>query len=108
MTLDGRGAPPRSYVLGAPDVLEQAGALELPPELRRTLEVHTGAGRRVVVFGEAPERCRPIPRTSRRPGSRRARFVLEEKLRSDAAETIEFMREQQVDLKLISATRARP
>ena len=28
--------------------------------------------------------------------------MLEEKLRSDAAETIEFMREQQVDLKLIS------
>jgi cation-transporting P-type ATPase E len=43
VTLDGRGAPQRSYVLGAPDVLEQAGALDLPPELRRTLEIHTGA-----------------------------------------------------------------
>ena len=29
-------------------------------------------------------------------------MVLEERLRDDAAETIEFMREQQVDLKLIS------
>jgi cation-transporting P-type ATPase E len=103
VTLDGRGAPPRSYVLGAPDVLEQAGALELPPELRRTLEVHSGAGRRVVVFGEAPG---PLPADpSNQPPPRleaRALVVLEEKLRSDAAETIEFMREQQVDLKLIS------
>src|SRR5215207_7459158 len=103
VTLDGRGAPPRSYVLGAPDVLEQAGALELPPELRRTLEVHTGAGRRVVVFGEAPGTLPADP--SNQPPPRleaRALVVLEEKLRSDAAETIEFMREQQVDLKLIS------
>jgi magnesium-transporting ATPase (P-type) len=103
VTLDGRGAPPRSYVLGAPDVLEQAGALELPPELRRTLEVHTGAGRRVVVFGEAPGTLPADP--SNQPPPRleaRALVVLEEKLRFDAAETIEFMREQQVDLKLIS------
>ena len=103
VTLDGRGAPPPSYVLGAPDVLEQAGALELPPELRRTLEVHTGAGRRVVVFGEAPGTLPADP--SNQPPPRleaRALVVLEEKLRSDAAETIEFMREQQVDLKLIS------
>jgi cation-transporting P-type ATPase E len=102
VTLDGRGAP-RSYVLGAPDVLEHAGALVLPPELRRTLEVHTGAGRRVVVFGEAPGALPADPSNQPPPPlEARALVVLEEKLRSDAAETIEFMREQQVDLKLIS------
>jgi cation-transporting P-type ATPase E len=103
LTLDGRGATPHSYVLGAPDVLEQAGALELPPELRRTLKVHTGAGRRVVVFGEASGRLPSNPSSQPPPRlEARALVVLEEKLRSDAAETIEFMREQQVDLKLIS------
>src|SRR5215216_727025 len=50
-TLDGRGSP-RSYVMGAPEVLAKAGALELPPALQRTLEEHTAAGRRVVAFGE--------------------------------------------------------
>jgi cation-transporting P-type ATPase E len=103
VTLDGRGAPQRSYVLGAPDVLEQAGALDLPPELRRTLEIHTGAGRRVVAFGEAAAALPSNPATDPPPRlEARALVVLEEKLRSDAAETIEFMREQQVDLKLIS------
>jgi cation-transporting P-type ATPase E len=102
LTLDGRGAA-RSYVLGAPDVLEQAGALELPPELRRTLEVHTGAGRRVVAFGEAPGTLPADP--SREPPPRleaRALVVLEESLRPDAVDTVEFMRAQDVDLKLIS------
>src|ERR671937_2512185 len=33
LTLDGRGTPERSYVLGAPDVLAGAGALQLPPSL---------------------------------------------------------------------------
>jgi cation-transporting P-type ATPase E len=92
-----------TYVLGAPDVLAEAGALDLPPALRAKLEEHTSAGRRVVAFGEAegplpgdpasqpPPRIRPL-----------ALVVLEERLRPDAAETIEFMREQKVDLKLIS------
>src|SRR5215210_7406368 len=52
VTVDGRGSA-RSYVMGAPDVLAQAGALELSPTLQRTLEEHTAAGRRVVAFGEA-------------------------------------------------------
>ncbi len=42
-----------TYVLGAPDVLAEAGALDLPPALRAKLEEHTSAGRRVVAFGEA-------------------------------------------------------
>ena len=51
-----------SYVLGAPDVLSQAGALELPPRLERSLEQHTAAGRRVVAFGES------VGAPARRPG----------------------------------------
>lgn len=96
-------APMISYVLGAPDVLAAAGALTLPPGLARRLEEETAVGRRVVAFGEsvealpadasggAPPRLAPL-----------ALVVLEETLRPDAAETIAFMREAKVDLKLIS------
>jgi magnesium-transporting ATPase (P-type) len=98
-TLDGG----ESYVLGAPDVLAEGGALTLTPELQATLEEHTSAGRRVVAFGtargglpddparQAPPRLEPL-----------ALVVLSESLRPDAIEAIEFMREQDVDLKLIS------
>src|ERR671937_349353 len=95
LTLDGRGNGRASYVLGAPDVLAGAGALELPPALKRTLDQHTAAGRRVVAFGEARG---PLPHD---PGTQppprmdpRALVVLEEQLRSDATDTIEFMRGQ--------------
>ncbi|HMB51669.1 MAG TPA: HAD-IC family P-type ATPase, partial [Thermoanaerobaculia bacterium] len=44
-----------SFVLGAPDVLAEAGALHLPPGLARKLEEETAAGRRVVAFGRSPE-----------------------------------------------------
>src|SRR4051794_39147507 len=47
-----------SYVLGAPDVLGEAGALSLPPGLARVLERETAAGRRVVAFGESSQ---PLP-----------------------------------------------
>jgi cation-transporting P-type ATPase E len=102
VTLDGRGST-RSYVMGAPDVLAQAGALELTPRLERTLEEHTAAGRRVVAFGEASEVLPADPGSEPPPRLEpRALVVLEEQLRPDAAETIEFMRRQRVDLKLIS------
>jgi cation-transporting ATPase E len=92
-----------SYVMGAPDVLAQAGALALPPELQRTLAEHTAAGRRVVAFAEASGRLPDDPASQPPPTlDPRALVVLEETLRGDAAETIEFMRNQQVDLKLIS------
>jgi cation-transporting ATPase E len=92
-----------SYVMGAPDVLTQAGALALPPDLQRTLAEHTAAGRRVVAFGESSGRLPDDPASQPPPAlSPRALVVLEETLRPDAAETIEFMRSQQVDLKLIS------
>jgi cation-transporting P-type ATPase E len=92
-----------SYVLGAPDILQGQGALELPPGLAEKLREETAAGRRVVAFGEAR---RPLPRNPSTESAprleARALVVLEENLRPDAAETIDFMREQSVDLKLIS------
>jgi cation-transporting P-type ATPase E len=102
VTLDGRGSK-SSYVLGAPDVLAEAGALELPPALQSALDMHTSAGRRVVAFGEASGGLPSDPVTQPPPRLEpRALVVLEERLRPDAAETLEFMREQRVDLKLIS------
>ena len=92
-----------TYVMGAPDVLAEAGALALPPELARKLEEETAAGRRVVAFGESAEALPADPTTAAPPRLRPlALVVLEETLRPDAAETIAYMREQEVDLKLIS------
>ncbi|HEY5977236.1 MAG TPA: cation-translocating P-type ATPase [Solirubrobacterales bacterium] len=92
----------RSYVMGAPDILEQSDALTLPPGLQSALDEETAAGRRVVAFGESAD---PLP-DSAPDGPPRlkplALVVLEETLRPDASETIAYMREQQVDLKLIS------
>jgi cation-transporting P-type ATPase E len=99
MTLDGG----RSYVIGAPDVLTGSGALSLPPDLQRTLEEEANAGRRVIAFGEATGGLPSDPASEPPPRLEpRALVVLEETLRSDAKETIEFMRDQEVDLKLIS------
>ena len=92
-----------SYVLGAPDVLAQAGALSLPPGLARKLEEQTAAGRRVVAFGQSsdglPDDAAASPPPRLKP---LALVVLEETLRPDAAETIAFIGEEGVDLKLIS------
>jgi magnesium-transporting ATPase (P-type) len=92
-----------TYVLGAPDVLSNAGAVALPPGLARVLERETAAGRRVVAFGETSE---PLPANPAGQAAPRlapvALIVLEETLRPDAAETVAMMREEDVDLKLIS------
>ena len=92
-----------SYVLGAPDILEQSGALTMTPGLKRKLEQETDAGRRVVAFGESvgalPDEPADNPPPSLKP---MALIVLEETLRPDAAETIASIREEDVDLKLIS------
>ncbi len=89
--------------MGAPDVLTAAGALTLPPDLAHKLEQETAAGRRVVAFGEAsaalPADAAAAPPPALTP---LALVVLEETLRPDAAETIAYMREQEIDLKLIS------
>ena len=92
-----------SWVMGAPDILVQAGALTLPPGLARKLEEETAAGRRVVAFGQSGEALPEDP--ERAPAPRLtpiALVVLEETLRADAAATIAVMREAEVDLKLIS------
>ncbi|MGA8746972.1 MAG: HAD-IC family P-type ATPase [Solirubrobacterales bacterium] len=92
-----------SYVLGAPDVLEEAGAIALPRSLARRLEQETGAGRRVVAFGESRQGLPGDPSAEAPPPLVAiALVVLEETLRPDAAQTIAYMREQGVDLKLIS------
>ena len=102
LTLNGEGAP-RSYVVGAPDILVGSGALTLPPDLQGRLEEEASRGRRVIAFGEAPGGLPRDPANEPPPRLEpRALVVLEETLRPDAAETIEFMREQEVDLKMIS------
>ena len=93
-----------SYVIGAPDVLTRAGALTLPEGLQRALDEHTARrppGDRL--RRGARRRCPPIRPPQPPPALEpRALVVLEETLRPDAAETIAYMRDQQVDLKLIS------
>ena len=106
LTLDG-GGPGQSYVLGAPDVLTEAGALTLPPQLQAALEAHTEAGHRVVAFGAATAPLPGDPAAQPPPKlAPLALIVLEETLRPDAAETIALMRENDVDLKLISGDAA--
>ena len=92
-----------TYVMGAPDILAEAGALSLPPGLALKLEEETLAGRRVVAFGEADGALPDDPAAAPAPPMRAmALVVLEETLRPDAAATIATMRAEEVDLKLIS------
>ena len=93
----------RSQVMGAPDVLEGGGALSLPADLARALERETAKGRRVVAFGDSSEALPASPPQGPPPRlTPLALVVLEETLRPDARETIDLMREEKVDLKLIS------
>ncbi|MDQ3728493.1 MAG: HAD-IC family P-type ATPase, partial [Actinomycetota bacterium] len=104
LTLNGGpGGATASYVMGAPDILIANGSLQLAPNLQASLDEHTAAGRRVVAFAEAPGALPSDPATDPPPRLEpKALVVLEERLRPDAKETIEFMRSQEVDLKLIS------
>ena len=96
-----------TYVLGAPDILAESGALTLPPRLAEKLKQETAAGRRVVAFGETSEALPDDPAANGAPRLQPlALVVLEETLRPDAAETIAYMREEEVDLKLISGDAA--
>src|SRR4051794_12183818 len=105
VSLDGGAGA--TYVMGAPDVLAESGALTLPSRLAAKLEAETAAGRRVVAFGQTSE---PLPGDPAANGAPRiaplALVVLEETLRPDAVETIATMRAQEVDLKLISGDAA--
>jgi cation-transporting ATPase E len=101
------GSSSQTYVLGAPDVLAELGALTLPPRLAQKLAEETAAGRRVVAFGQSTEALTDDPVADGAPRlAPLALVVLEEALRPDAAETIATMRAQQVDLKLISGDAA--
>ena len=92
-----------AFALGAPDILAELGALTLPPGLQGKLDEETARGRRVVAFGRASSQLPSDPGTEPPPRlTPMALIVLEETLRPDAAETIEFMRHEEVDLKLIS------
>ena len=103
----GDGGGPATYVLGAPDILAEAGALNLPPALARKLEEETAAGRRVVAFGSSGGVLPDDPTSTAAPVmAPLALVVLEETLRPDAVETVAFMKEQEVDLKLISGDAA--
>ena len=95
--------PRSTWVLGAPDVLMATGALTLPPGLARRLEEETATGRRVVAFASSPEALPEDPAHAPPPPlTAIALVVLEETLRADAAETIALIRNEEVDLKLIS------
>ncbi|MGN6202991.1 MAG: HAD-IC family P-type ATPase [Solirubrobacterales bacterium] len=106
VALDG-GAGGATYVMGAPDILAETGALTLPSRLAAKLEEETAAGRRVVAFGQTSAALPDDPAASGAPKLEPlALVVLEETLRPDAAETIATMREENVDLKLISGDAA--
>jgi P-type E1-E2 ATPase len=106
VSLDGAGDG-ATYVLGAPDILAEAGALSLPPGLAAKLEEETAAGRRVVAFGQTSEALPDDPAAGPAPRMQPlALVVLEETLRPDAAETIAIMQQEEVDLKLISGDAA--
>ena len=106
VSLDG-GDGGATYLLGAPDILAEAGALSLPPGLAAKLDEETAAGRRVVAFGQTSEALPDDPAAGGAPRMQAlALVVLEETLRPDAAETIAYMREEEVDLKLISGDAA--
>ena len=101
------GGSGATYVMGAPDILAETGALTLPSRLAAKLEEETAAGRRVVAFGETSEALPEDPAAGGAPKlTPLALIVLEETLRPDAAETIATMREENVDLKLISGDAA--
>jgi cation-transporting ATPase E len=105
VSLDGGSGA--TYVMGAPDILAESGALTLPSRLAAKLEEETAAGRRVVAFGQTSEALPDDPAANGAPKlTPLALVVLEETLRPDAAETIATMREENVDLKLISGDAA--
>lgn len=102
LTLDD-GTGPVSLVMGAPDLMIAAGALPLDERMTSRLEQETSRGRRVIAFAQTgaalpesgedgyPENLEPV-----------ALVVLEENLRPGVAETLELIRSEEVDLKLIS------
>jgi len=92
-----------SLVLGAPDLLIESGALTLTGPMATRLEKETALGHRVVALGKCtaplPEKGSDGPPPTLEPVSL---VILEENIRPGVAETLELMRSEDVDLKLIS------
>jgi magnesium-transporting ATPase (P-type) len=102
MTLseDGRR---KTLVLGAPDVMIEAGSLTLDAALASRLEVETGVGRRVVALAESDVALPEEPGGGPPNGLKAvALVVLEENLRPGVSDTLALMRDEDVSLKLIS------
>jgi len=102
LTLDDGGGPV-SLVMGAPDLMVESGALDLAGPLAERLEAETAVGRRVIALAQTSA---PLPGSGAdgHPAGLEpvALVVLEENLRPGVAETLELMRAEEVDLKLIS------
>jgi cation-transporting P-type ATPase E len=88
-----------NLVLGAPELFELAGLA------KRTAE-ESSAGRRVVAFGRAEELPGEVAADAAPPAVALLGIVLiGEKLRPEARETVEFFKQQGVELKVISGDR---
>lgn len=109
LELPGRGgAGSETLIMGAPDVFQDAGSVQLPAELDEKLAAETEVGRRALLFGRATATLPGDPASQPPPATEvLGLIVLEESLRPDALETVEFLRAEEVDLKLISGD-ARP
>ena len=102
LTFD-REQGPQTLVLGAPDVMIDSGVLVLPEAMSARLETETAAGHRVVALAQTTESLPPEPKEGPPAGLEPiALVVLSENLRPGVSETLELMRAEQVDLKLIS------
>lgn len=102
LTLDD-GTGPLTLVMGAPDLMIDAGALELDERMAGRLEEETTRGGRVIVFAQT---AKPLPESGEDgyPDDLEpvALVVLEENLRPGVAETLDLIRSEEVDLKVIS------
>lgn len=97
------GGQPVSFVLGAPDLMIDAGALALSEAMAERLRVETESGRRVVALAQTTSALPEHGRDGHPAGLEAvALVVLEENLRPGVSETLELMRSEDVDLKLIS------
>ena len=90
------------WVLGAPEAIVQAA--KAPPALRERIRALTSAGLRALLLAKASlvmedAQAASLPLQGVEP---QAIVLLREELRSEAAETIAFFREQGVALKVIS------
>ncbi len=102
LTFD-REQGPLTLVLGAPDVMIDSGVLVLPESMSARLEAETAAGHRVVALAQTANSLPPEPKDGPPAGLEPiALVVLSENLRPGVTETLELMRQEQVDLKLIS------